>query len=182
MNGLSSGTLAKTAILAQPTPLSDRKARSRRMCPILAMAFIFIPAWVDARFKNPQIRCVFDSASGMASIRFSSAAVVPFWTIAPNPPRKSMLAFRVAASRALANRTTVAFVRGSGSSSSEAGVMAIRRLVMGMPYLCTIRSAQRFKSCPFSTMRSRTRCIIAVRSRSMQSFRLMPSVTVRISK
>jgi len=99
------------------------------------MAFIFIPAWVDARFKNPQIRCVFDNASGMASIRFSSAAVVPFCTIAPNPPRKSMSAFRVAASRALANRTTVAFVCGSGSSSSEAGVMAIRRFVMGMPYL-----------------------------------------------
>ena len=182
MKGLSSGTLAKTASLAQPMPFSERAARSLMIRPILTMAFMLIPARVEARLRNPQTRCVWERASGMASMRVSSAAVVPFWTMAPKPPRKSMLAFRAALSRARARRTALAVVRGRGSRSSDAGVTAIRRFVMGMPYWCSRRSAHRFSNRPLSTMRCCTRLLRPAGLRSIQSLRLMPSVTVRMSK
>jgi hypothetical protein len=84
---------------------------------------MLIPAWVEARFRNPQTRSVLDSAWGRALINNSSVEVMPFWTIAPKPPTKSILLFAAALSRALATSMMVLIRWGRGSSSSDTGVM-----------------------------------------------------------
>ena len=143
---------------------------------------IFRPAAVEAILKNEQTRCVCESASGSASISVSSAAVIPFCTIAPNPPMKLMLALAAASSSTSASLTAVLTLRGSGSSSRAAGVTEMRRFVIGTPYLASMASAYWFSNRPFSVMRFFTRLAKGAKFRSMQSFRFMPSVTVRMSK
>ena len=115
--------------------------RSFKVCPNFSTAVILMPEVVEARFKNPQTLLVFERAKGIALMRFSSADVIPLWTRAPKPPIKSIPALQVAASRAFASPTAVSIFLGKGSNSRDAGVIEIRRFVMGMPYLFSTLSA-----------------------------------------
>lgn len=133
MNGLSSGTFAKTATFAQPIPFSVLWASSERIWPKREITFMFMPASVEAMLKKEQILFVFESAFGRASIIAASALVVPFCTSAPNPPRKSMSACWAALSRLWATFTAASQGSAVGSSSIETGVTLMRRFVIGTP-------------------------------------------------
>jgi hypothetical protein len=154
MKGLSSGTLAKTASLAQPMPLSERWARSWMMWPTFDHG-----VHVDARRGRGQVQEAADALGLGEGLGDRVDEVLlgrgrPFLDHRAEPAQEVDVASLTAVSRALANLTAVIVLRGSGSSSSDAGVTEIRRFVIGMPYFCSSASAQWLSSWPFSTIRA----------------------------
>ena len=135
MKGLSSGTLQKVTILAQPIEPRGavRRDTSSSASAIRITASMLMPALVEATFTEEQTARVEEMASGMAVMSASSVFVNPFWTSEENPPMKSTPMAVAAASRACAT-----FTKPSGSSLPSTwaiGVTEMRRLTIGMPYL-----------------------------------------------
>lgn len=84
MNGLSSGTLAKTTSFAQPMDCRSRvrSAVSRITRPISATASMLMPAFVLATLTEEQTRSVSASACGIEEMSVRLPFVNPFWTSA----------------------------------------------------------------------------------------------------
>ena len=101
MKGLSSGTLQKVTILAEPIDRGRPCDATRRAAlGHRITASMLMPARVEATLTDEQTRCVSAMAWGMASISAVSRAVKPFCTSAEKPPTKSMPISAAAASRA----------------------------------------------------------------------------------
>ena len=141
MKGLSSGTLQKVTIFAQPmNSLSAvRLPMSSSTSAMRITASMLMPARVLATLTEEQTAWVPAMASGMAWMRASSPRVKPFCTMALKPPTKSMPTAAAARSSACATWT-----KSAGSALPiiwEMGVTATRRLTIGMPYLrCTLNA------------------------------------------
>ena len=148
--------------------------------PILATASMLIPALVVATFTEAQIRSVTVKASGRDSIRAMSPVAIPFWTRHPNPPIKSILTSLAARSRVLAMETMPS--EEKGAPTTPMGLMAMRLLTMGIPYLSPKPSHTSTRLAANEVIRlyilSSKRC----RSSETQSKRLIPRVTVRTSR
>ena len=134
MNGLSSGIFEKTTILAQPKPRCGAVARaiSRMISPILRTASMLMPALWLATLTEAQTRCVADRTRGRLSMTTASPPLTPLWTRAVKPPTRSMPHSFAASSSVCARRSAASCP--CPASRCEAGEIARRLLVTGMPY------------------------------------------------
>ena len=99
-----------------------------------------IPVLVDPTFTEEQTTSVSASAFGIERIRFSSAGVIPFETIAEKPPRKFTPTFFAALSSVLAIWTKSSGVLQALAPIRPIGVTEIRLWTIGIPYSLEISS------------------------------------------
>ena len=134
MNGLSSGALTNTTNLAQPIASGVRAAVASSIGPSRLTASRFSPACVEPTLRNAHTRSVPASTAGSASISTASDRVSPFCTSPPKPPMKSIPASRAARSSVCAIARYFSGV-ACVSMIRLTGVIEMRLLTMGMPYL-----------------------------------------------
>ena len=182
MNGLSSGMLANTDSLAAPNPSRSAVlcAASTSLSATKFTASMLVPAAVLATFTLEQTRSVSLSTLGMDRMSASSAGVIPFCTSAVKPPTRS-----TPTSRTISSRAQAVWKNASSPpppARALTAVTAMRLFTTGMPYLLPTSSQALTRSRAFSRIFSCTLRHSWATSGSVQSSRLMPSVTVRTSR
>ena len=140
INGLSSGALVNTTSLALPIlSLSAVFLEvSRIISPSIFTASMLIPVFVEPTLMELHTLSVTESASGIDSIRYWSAFVIPLLTNAEYPPIKFTPTSFAQRSNSFAMRTKSSGPLQQAPPTKAIGVIEIRLFTIGIPNSCSI--------------------------------------------